>query len=122
MALRLRGLGGLAGLVLGFSPSYKKLLPKETNVVGKLEEATTDLAERFPALAAFRADILSAGRDDIVVSQKYFWDTTAGGPRARTTCRSANPAGIWRTISCRNSCPSSTPTSKRLGPRGSALP
>jgi len=78
VALRLRGLGGLAGLVLGFSPSYKELLPTETNVVSKLEETTTQLAERFKNLPAFRADILWAERDDIVVDQKYFWDNDCG--------------------------------------------
>ena len=77
VALRLGGLGRLARLVLGFSPSYQDLLPGST-IVPNLQKDTTELAQRFPQLPAFRADILWADRDDIVTDQKYFWDKNCG--------------------------------------------
>lgn len=68
VALRLRG---LAGLALGASPSYQELLP-QTGVVGRLRQRTEELAKSFPHLPAFQAEVLWAGRDDIVVDADVY--------------------------------------------------
>jgi pimeloyl-ACP methyl ester carboxylesterase len=89
IAMRILGVGGLARLMLSFSPSYAELLP-QGGVVGDLRAKTEMLAKRFPAVNAFRADVLWAEHDNIVIDREYFSDRNHGrvaGEHHQSVCK-----------------------------------
>jgi pimeloyl-ACP methyl ester carboxylesterase len=95
LALRLGGIGALARAVLGASPSYAYMRP-ETGLLGDLRAKTEELAQRFPALSAFSADVLWAERDDVVEDRDYFCDRTRGRARGKDHITVCKPTGDYR--------------------------
>ncbi len=78
---RIAGFRAALLIYKGGSPSFQEL-SQDSQLLHQLRQDTTHVAETCPDLAAFRARVLWAHTDDVVISRRYRHDTSW---RARNT-------------------------------------